>query len=362
MLPRLTFLVGLLLIGVDAGPLQKRFRFERPPSVYPPDIVDKLEEEAISKFEEWVAKNPAASGCTLETAREEYISAVLCLQNLPAKAPKDKFPGARSRYDDFAHLLPAHRYFIWVYETALRDECGYTGYQPYWNYDRYAADPINSPLFNGNASSMGGNGAPSEYPGVRQMGFKPPYDIIPSAGGGGMVVSLGPLSTIVSDIPPNPQKDGLGSNPRCLRRDVNKYSASVTTADHAYKLITESPDIETFQKILLGQPDKNDWGIHTGGHYTIGGDPGGDFFASPGDPVFYFHHGAIDRFWWIWQMQDPDNRMYQYPGQTLKSGQTPDEFAEKDVININWLAPNVTVKNMMTNIGGHDGNFCFIYI
>ena len=56
------------------------------------------------------------------------------------------------------------------------------------NYDRYAADPINSSMFNGNSSSMGGNGAPSTYPGVPQP-FRPPYDKIPSAGGGGCVTT-----------------------------------------------------------------------------------------------------------------------------------------------------------------------------
>ena len=28
------------------------------------------------------------------------------------------------------HLFASHRYFLWAYETALRNECGYTGYQP----------------------------------------------------------------------------------------------------------------------------------------------------------------------------------------------------------------------------------------
>jgi tyrosinase len=87
------------------------------------------------------------------------------------------------------HLFTAHRLYIWAYEKALRDECGYTGYQPYWNWGRYAADPINSPLFNGNDSSMGGNGLPSDYPGIPSMGFKAPYDMIPSAGGGGCVTT-----------------------------------------------------------------------------------------------------------------------------------------------------------------------------
>jgi tyrosinase len=76
--------------------------------------------------------------------REEYVAAVQCLMKLPAKADKIKFPGALSRFDDFVafhmthgmelhdnyHLFGAHKYFVWLYEKALRDECGYTGYQP----------------------------------------------------------------------------------------------------------------------------------------------------------------------------------------------------------------------------------------
>ena len=33
--------------------------------------------------------------------REEYIAAVLCLMKRPAQAPKDRFPGALNRFDDF---------------------------------------------------------------------------------------------------------------------------------------------------------------------------------------------------------------------------------------------------------------------
>ena len=77
-------------------------------------------------------------------AREEYVAAVACLMNLPGKAPRSKFPGAVSRFDDFVayhmthaaqlhdnlHLFAAHKYYTWVYEQALRNECNYTGYQP----------------------------------------------------------------------------------------------------------------------------------------------------------------------------------------------------------------------------------------
>lgn len=76
--------------------------------------------------------------------RKSYIDSVLCLQKLPSQTPSDLAPGARSRYDDFVatHInqtqtihftgtfLAWHRYYIWNFEQALRNECGYTGDYP----------------------------------------------------------------------------------------------------------------------------------------------------------------------------------------------------------------------------------------
>lgn len=67
-----------------------------------------------------------------------------CLQSKPAKTPASVAPGAKTRYDDFVathinqtltihytgNFLSWHRYYTWVYEEALRNECGYTGTQP----------------------------------------------------------------------------------------------------------------------------------------------------------------------------------------------------------------------------------------
>lgn len=90
-----------------------------------------------------------------------------------------------------------------------------------------------------------------------------------------MTISLGPIGKVLTDIPPNPRSDGFGDNPRCLRRDVNKYAAAQTAANYTYALITGANNIDLFQKNMLGMPEKNDWGVHMAGHYTIGGDPGG---------------------------------------------------------------------------------------
>jgi len=89
-----------------------------------------------------------------------------------------------------------------------------------------------------------------------------------------MVVNLGPVVPTSPDVPPNPQPNGLGHNPRCLRRDINKHAAAVTTAQHSYELITESSTIDAFHNRLMCMGAQKDWGVHIGGHYTISGDPG----------------------------------------------------------------------------------------
>lgn len=113
-----------------------------------------------------------AGGCTMENAavrREystlsndeklDYTRAVRCLMAKPPISPTDKVPGARSRYDDIVatHInqtrtihrsgsfLAWHRHYVWTFEQALRTECGYEGYVPYWSWAKSSQDPLNSP-------------------------------------------------------------------------------------------------------------------------------------------------------------------------------------------------------------------------
>jgi tyrosinase len=74
----------------------------------------------------------------------EYLRAVNCLRALPSKLHPDI--GSPHRYSDFAYshlaamheahntpaFFPWHRSFIHTYENALRTECAYNGFQPYW--------------------------------------------------------------------------------------------------------------------------------------------------------------------------------------------------------------------------------------
>ncbi|KAI1179611.1 hypothetical protein F4777DRAFT_600403 [Nemania sp. FL0916] len=412
-----TVLLLPLLSGVQAtselpqGEYVSKIEIIRNP-VYPLDLVDKYEEATMPKVDAWVAEKIAAgknNECTLENAavrrewsdmseaqRQEYNAAIMCLTKLPPRADKTRFPGAQSRFDDFVafhmthamqlhdniHLFGAHKYYVWLFEEALRNECGYTGYQPYMNYDRYKEDPWNSPLLNGNASSIGGTGEPDPaYKGVAQPGRTP--NIIASGGGGGcvtkgpfsdLVVSLGPTAMSTgANIPKNPRSDGQGANPRCLRRDVNKNAFMGATANHVYSLLADNDNMDDFYNQLLGTPPpKNDpypWGVHTAGHYVAAVDPGGDAFTSPGDPLFYFHHTALDRMWWIWQMQDPKNRLYAMPfvnmnmTMPMKRGFTRRAVDPHNVtVDMEWLGPPIPLLETHDQLGGNGGAFCYVYV
>lgn len=96
-------------------------------------------------------------------------------------------------------------------------------------------------------------------------------------------MNLGPVSPIYTDIPANPQADGLGYNPRCLRRDINNYVGQTALTDGNYtSLITGNTNILDFQNTMQGDFFGGLIGVHTAGHYVAGGDAGGDIFASPG--------------------------------------------------------------------------------
>jgi len=60
----------------------------------------------------------------------------------------------------------------------------------------------------------------------------------------------------------------------------------------------------------------------------------------------------IDRIWWIWQMQDPENRMNVLPG----------EPPANDTVNLKWTAKAAKTWDMTNNIGGNSGEFCYIYV
>jgi tyrosinase len=76
------------------------------------------------------------------------------------------------------------RYFVYGYEKALRDECGYNGSQPYWNWFSHTNDLTKHPVFDGTATSMGGDGLYVKHNG--SAGGKGTI-ALPSGAGGGCI-------------------------------------------------------------------------------------------------------------------------------------------------------------------------------
>ncbi|KAG5985744.1 hypothetical protein E4U54_005834, partial [Claviceps lovelessii] len=208
-------------------------------------------------------------------SRHEYIHAVKCLHRLPSKIDPELAPGARSRFDDFqaAHIrlapkihatglfLPWHRYFVQLYETALREECGYSGYQPYWDWAKYLHRPHGAnPLYDGSSTSMSGNGwyIPDRN-GTLQILPVPRPDptrvFCPPGTGGGYIergpfvnwtLHLGPYYDmhVRNGLPvkPNPRPDGLGYNPRRMIRDFNNtFLETSSTYQNLTTLLTTNP-------------------------------------------------------------------------------------------------------------------------
>jgi tyrosinase len=233
-------------------------------------------------------------GSLSKPERKAYTDAVLCLQKKTAKTPASLIPGAKSRFDDWVgtHInqtmtihytgtfLGWHRYFTWQYEQALRNECGYKGYQPYWDWSKTATSGLaKSPIFDGSDSSMSGDG---EYiPGRGNVvigGNGLPEILVPAGSGGGCVktgpfkdmkVNLGPVALQLTDGTTIANGDGLSYNPRCLKRDLTDYANDRwATAPQVVDLILKQKDIWSFQMEMQGVPGSGEIGVHGGGEFS----------------------------------------------------------------------------------------------
>ncbi|KAE8826464.1 hypothetical protein PTNB73_06874 [Pyrenophora teres f. teres] len=361
---------------------------------------DALAHKALANLKAYVSKNgyPGKGNCTLETAsvrkewgslpraeKLDYINAVHCLAKLPAKTPASIAAGAKSRFDDLvvthiqqtftihgtANFLPWHRYYVWQFGKMLREECGYNGHLPYWNWAHYAHDPKSGPLLDGSDTSLSGDGSylPGRNSSCILSSESCSIRLYPGSGGGCVTsgpfkdwkINLGPLGSLMLPyLKPNPQADGLGYNPRCLRRDISKQAANATNDYEVSSLIKNNKDIATFQRVYQGLFEQGLLGVHSGGHYQVGGDAGSDFYNSPAEPTFFPHHGMIDRVWWTWQNLDIKNRQYAIAGGTLLGGGGPNGTLD-DIITLGDYvgAPNITMREAMNSLAGP---FCYIYV
>jgi len=246
-----------------------------------------------------------------------YIDAVICLHKLPAITT---FKGVKTRFDDFQALhinltdeihlvgqfLPWHRRFVNVYETALRNECGYSGAQPYWNWSQdvdYKNTFIHSPVFDPK-TGFGGNG-------YHVPGYAGLFGNESSIGGftGGGCITDGPFASFNLSVGP-----GTTVTNHCLQRAFNTKAPPFLNSTQVANT-TKQPTFESFRIELEGSPITPSFRIHDGGHLAVGAEMS-NRYSSPGDPIFYLHHANLDRIWWEWQEQHLARRLIEISGRS----------------------------------------------
>ncbi|KAJ7088705.1 tyrosinase [Mycena epipterygia] len=287
------------------------------------------------------------------TQKLEYITAVQCLQRLPGISD---LQGAKTRFDDFqglhvvlsedVHLvgqfLPWHRRLLNVFETTLRQECGFQGALPYWDWSQDVDSGIplgKSPVFDA-VYGFGGNGIDvPNYTGqfgnlsvLSSAGW-----VAPGAGGG--CVPDGPFAAYNLSVGP-----GTNVTNHCLQRAFNEnirgFLSGAQVAD-----VARQTTFEVFRVELEGAPVTESMRLHDGGHNFVGGEMS-DSYSSPGDPIFYLHHAFLDKLWWQWVGMNMSSRIEDMSGRST----TYPPFVNVTLdfeLNMMMLAPTVTIREVM---------------
>ena len=81
-----------------------------------------------------------------------------------------------------------------------------------------------------------------------------------------------------------------------IKNNRNNLSASITTA-------TRITDLLVIKK-YTDFTDELEVDPHNQGHVALG-DPMANVPTAPADPIFWMHHGEVDRLWALWQIKNP---------------------------------------------------------
>lgn len=251
--------------------------------------------------------------------RTEWIAAVKCLATLPHDEslspmvkPSDivRVNASGSYYDDIVYVhmdmnhkihftglfLPWHRWYVQMYENALKDKCGYTGTSPYWNWASDSSNVKMSTIFDPDPKSgIGGWGLPSQDVHVQDGGF-------------------GIYTTFRLSYPSyHPLRRNFTIRPfiglsRQFFPDQELLANSTFTPEVVHDLVYGYVgDFKGFQTSF-----ESFTGAHGNVHLILGGDLGGtcpsdSTDCQPGptfsanEPIFWLHHAMVDKVWYDWQ-------------------------------------------------------------
>ena len=270
------------------------------------------------------------------STQKAYITAVLCLRTHPSTLHPhtnstlyDDFPWIHSRIGYYTHgaaaFLPWHRYFLHVYETTLRERCGYQDGLVYWDWTLDWEALETAPVFDAE-TGFGGDGEVGGAITVSRTG---------------RCVVDGPFAGVVAEF------YDVQRQPHCLSRgfrDLEGKLGHIYGEDVRPERIEEVlslPDYEGF----VAEMERR---VHDAIPYGISGDF--ETFTAPYDPLFFLHHVQLDRLWWLWQVRQEGGGLVAYGGHR---GRHSIEMAGLgDRIVVGGLGPDVEVREVMDIHGG----------
>lgn len=309
--------------------------------------------------------------------RIAYTDAVKCIMSQPSQLDPTVYPGATNKFEDYAAIhiarslnihvsgffLTWHRLYLQVWYNDLQNTCGYKGPMPYWAWPETAGDLQTSPVFDGSATSMSGDGLANN---TGPIGLGPNFTI-PHGTGGGCVTS-GPFANYQTTFAPIDIGVALSGgplpatafdyNPTCLVRDLNSYVANTWTTQAEVDAALASPDIATFQAAINGNVTGGNLGLHLGAHFSVGG-IASNLFSSPQDPIWYLLHSYMDKVYTTWQDENPDAALGVSGTETF-SNVPPSANVTADTYEPDWgyFYPSVQVGDLLNTTAGP---FCYRY-
>ncbi|KAF2008959.1 Di-copper centre-containing protein [Aaosphaeria arxii CBS 175.79] len=286
------------------------------------------------------------------TEKLAYIDAELCLMKKPATLG---LPSTKTRFDEFQAIhalqayathfvgafLPFHRAILHAHEQALRTECGYTDWQPYWQEQRDAGKFKSSVIFDP-VYGFGGDGSGSRR-----------------------CITTGPFANYTNSLGP-----GYSNTNHCIDRQINDMISQGSSQQNVDSCLAKKDWVSAWNCIEASP--------HGGGHAGVGGQMQNGV-SSPGDPLFYLHHTWLDKIWWDWQAKDKTARIKEMGGTNIAPENNPGfparppsiprpTGAEGDpgttttlnhVLNMYGNGPNRTIADVM-DIGGDI--LCYDYV
>ncbi|KAI1086110.1 Di-copper centre-containing protein [Rostrohypoxylon terebratum] len=264
--------------------------------------------------------------------RKAFVNAVKCLMDKPSSGA---FPGAQNRYEDLvtvhqqltplihqrAVFLVWHRYYVFVFESLMREECGFDRAFPWWDETLDAGKFAESDIFSDDyfgplpAKTSDGQGT-----------------CIQSGTFGGTTLHVGP---------------GSSNTDHCLARAVDESLTGTVTSSFVSDCNsrTSYDDMRGCQEL----------GPHAYGHNGVGAVMA-EVQASPGDPIFFMHHLFVDHSFRIWQNGDASRTQSINGCADANNPCTP--MSMDYVLTSNGLRPNTTVSEVMDTLGGY---LCYRY-